>query len=77
MYVHPLAVSLILIAISFLARISYKFSLFISRGIIGVICFLFFIVLHFSGNYFTTTYTADETTTVHGFGRQSLHIHIF
>ena len=39
-YVHPLAVSLILIAISFLARISYRFSSFISRGIIRVICFL-------------------------------------
>ena len=39
-YVHPLAISLILIAISLLARASYKFSSFISRGIIHVVCLL-------------------------------------
>ena len=39
-YVHPLAVAIIVIIISLLARISYKFSSLISRGIIHVICFL-------------------------------------
>ena len=39
-YVHPLAITLILIAISLVARISYKFSSFISRVIIHVICLL-------------------------------------
>ena len=39
-YVHPLAMSLILVAISVLARSSKRVSLLISRGIIHVICFL-------------------------------------
>ena len=39
-YVHPLAISLILVAISALARSSKRVSLLISRGIIHVICFL-------------------------------------
>ena len=39
-YLHPLAVSVILIIISWLARHSKKLSTFISRGIIHAICFL-------------------------------------
>ena len=39
-YVHPLAVSLLLVMIVMLARFSRKLSAFISRGIIHVICFL-------------------------------------
>ena len=39
-YVHPLAISIILIIISLLARSSQRLSLFIARGIIHVICFL-------------------------------------
>ena len=39
-YVHPLAVSVILIIISWLARHSNRLSMFISRGIIHAICFL-------------------------------------
>ena len=39
-YVHPLAVSIIIAVICLSARISYKFSTFVSRGIIHVICFL-------------------------------------
>ena len=39
-FVHPFAISLILLAITLLARISYRFSSFISRGIIHVICLL-------------------------------------
>ena len=39
-YVHPFAVSLILLTIILLARVSYRFSSFISRGIIHVICLL-------------------------------------
>ena len=39
-YIHPLAVSFILLIISFLARCSYRLSAFISREIIPVICFL-------------------------------------
>ena len=39
-YVHPLAITLILIAISLVAKVSYRFSSFISRGIIHVICLL-------------------------------------
>ena len=39
-YIHPLAVSVILIIISWLARHSKRLSIFISRGIIHAICFL-------------------------------------
>ena len=39
-YMHPTAVSLILIVISMLARRSHGFSSFVSRGIIHFICFL-------------------------------------
>ena len=39
-YIHPLAVSVILILISWLARHSKRLSMFISRGIIHAICFL-------------------------------------
>jgi len=39
-YVHPLAVAIIIAIICLSARISYKFSSFVSRGIIRVICFL-------------------------------------
>ncbi|XP_065895117.1 uncharacterized protein [Dysidea avara] len=39
-YVHPLAVAIIIVVICLSARISVKFSSFVSRGIIHVICFL-------------------------------------
>jgi len=39
-YVHPLAVSIIIAIICQSARISHKFSSFISRGIIRTVCFL-------------------------------------
>ena len=39
-YIHPSAVMLILVVISLLARFSQKVSIFISRGIIHVICLL-------------------------------------
>ena len=39
-YIHPLAVSVILIMISWLARHSKRLSIFISKGIIHAICFL-------------------------------------
>ncbi|XP_065892258.1 uncharacterized protein [Dysidea avara] len=39
-YVHPLAVTIILSVICLSARISYRISAFVSRGIIHVICFL-------------------------------------
>ena len=39
-YIHPLAISVILITICWLARKSKRLSMFISRGIIRVICFL-------------------------------------
>jgi len=39
-YVHPLAVAVIIVLICISARISYKFSTFVSRGIIQVICLL-------------------------------------
>ena len=39
-YMHPLAVSIIIIIICQSARISHKFSSFISRGIIRTVCFL-------------------------------------
>ena len=39
-YIHPVAVSVILIMISWLARHSKRLSMFISRGIIHAICFL-------------------------------------
>ena len=39
-YIHPLAISIILVIISLLARCSQKLSLLIAKGIIHVICFL-------------------------------------
>ena len=39
-YVHPLAVTIIVVIICLLARMSYRFSAFVSKGIIRVICFL-------------------------------------
>jgi len=39
-YVHPLAVTIIVSIICLSARISYKISVFVSRGIIHAICFL-------------------------------------
>ena len=39
-YIHPLAVTIIVAVICLLARMSYKFSAFVSKGIIRVICFL-------------------------------------
>ena len=39
-YIHPLAVSVILIMISWLVRYSKRLSMFVSRGIIRAICFL-------------------------------------
>jgi len=39
-YMHPLAVTIIVVIICVLARMSYRISAFVSRGIIHVICFL-------------------------------------
>ena len=39
-YVHPLAVTIIVGMICLSARMSYRFSAFVSRGVIRVICFL-------------------------------------
>jgi len=39
-YVHPLAITIFVAVICQLAKISYKFSSFVSRGIIHVVCFL-------------------------------------
>ena len=39
-YVHPLAVTIIVVLLCLSARISYRFSTFVSRGIIRVICYL-------------------------------------
>ena len=39
-YIHPLAVTIIVGMICRSARMSYRFLLFVSRGIIRVICFL-------------------------------------
>ena len=39
-YIHPVAISLFLVTITVLARISHRLSCFISRGIIHVICCL-------------------------------------
>ena len=39
-YIHPLAVLFILLLLSMSARFSPRFSLFVSRGVINVICFL-------------------------------------
>ena len=39
-YVHPLAVTIIIVMICLLARISRRFSAFVSKGIIRTICFL-------------------------------------
>ena len=39
-YVHPLAVTVILIALSLVAKMSYKFSPFISKGYAQVVCLL-------------------------------------
>ena len=51
-YVHPLAVSLMLLMIVVLARFSRRLSVFISRGIIRVICFLLLL------SYTSVTFTS-------------------
>ena len=51
-YVHPLAVSLMLVMIVVLARSSRRLSVFISRGIIRVICFLLLL------SYTSVTFTS-------------------
>ena len=53
-YVHPLAVSLMLLMIVVLARFSRRLSVFISRGIIRVICFLLLL-----------SYTSVTVTSLH------------
>ena len=53
-YVHPLAVSLMLVMIVVLARFSRRLSVFISRGIIRVICFLLLL-----------SYTSVTVTSLH------------
>jgi len=52
-YVHPLAVTITVGFICLLARMSYRFSNFVSRGIIRVICFLFLL-----------SYTSVATTSL-------------
>ena len=52
-YIHPLAVTLIVAIICQSARASHKFSAFISRGIIHVVCFLFLL-----------SYTSVATTSL-------------
>ena len=52
-YIHPLAVSLMLVMIVVLARFSHRLSAFISRGIIQVICFLILL-----------SYTSTTTTSL-------------
>ena len=52
-YIHPVAVSLILVIISMLARRSHRFSSFISRAIIQFICFLLLV-----------SYTSVATTSL-------------
>ena len=53
-YVHPLAVSLMLVMIVVLARFSRRLSVFISRGIIRAICFLLLL-----------SYTSVTVTSLH------------
>ena len=52
-YVHPLAVTIIVGIISQSARMSYRFSAFVSRGIIRMVCFLLLL-----------TYTSVATTSL-------------
>ena len=63
-YVHPLAVLLILITISMLAKKSLRFSSFVSKGIINFICFIFNIIIYFCGNHFLAV---NETTDIYGY----------
>jgi len=53
-FVHPLAVTIIIAIISLLARLSYKFSAFVSRGIIRVVCYLLLLL----------SYTSVATTSL-------------
>jgi len=52
-YVHPLAVAIIIVLICISARLSYKFSSLVSRGVIHVICLLSLL-----------TYTSAATTSL-------------
>ena len=78
-YIHPLAVILILIIISLLARRSQRISVFISRGIIHVICLLLLLSytsiastslllmrsLHFDGIHEVYTYLSPDIEYFH------------
>ena len=55
-YIHPTAISLILVLLAIFARCSRRFSLFINRGIIRVICLIL-----------TLTYTSVADTSLHLF----------
>ena len=61
-YVHPLAVTIILSIICFSARISYKISAFVSKGIIHVVCFLLLL-----------SYTSVATTSLLLFRSLTFH----
>ena len=52
-YIHPIAISLILVLLAIFARCSRRFALFISRGIICAICLIL-----------TLTYTSIATTSL-------------
>ena len=79
-YIHPLAISIILVIISCLARISYKFSALISRGVIHTICCLLLLSytsiaatsvllmrpLHFADINKVYTYRSPNTEYFHG-----------
>ncbi|XP_065894020.1 uncharacterized protein [Dysidea avara] len=61
-YVHPLAVAIIIVVICLSARISYKFSSYVSRGIIHVISFLLLL-----------SYTSVTTTSLLLFRSLTFH----
>ena len=65
-YVHPLAVSLIVVSISYLARKSRRLSFFIRRGIIGFICFL--LLLSYT-SVATTSLLLMRPLTFHNVGK--------
>ena len=65
-YVHPLAVTIVLSLICLSARISYRISAFVSRGIIHIICFL--LLLSYT-SVATTSLLLLRSLTFHNVGK--------
>ena len=72
-YLHPLAVSFIVVSISYLARKSRRLSFFIRRGIIRFICFL--LLLSYT-SLATTSLLLMRPLIFHNVDKTYMHIYL-